>query len=318
MSTPSPIDYGLLRWSECGQYKPLASLALGEFERKRGTEATSEATLDLLSRRSTWLILRLYRLIGRPMVDILVARAGEELVGTGMTLWLPHVAYVTTVATRPEVRGRGIASRILAMQAEEAQRRKRPWLALDVEGDNETAQRVYRKAAYQDAGTFTWFTRNGLPPQEGPPNPPAPRLVERSDYTEVLSKLDASRPADYRSAFPAGERTLHHNEYLVRGGRLEQRTWRVDSSSGGIGVVRAYYLRGGQLGVYFPMTTNPEISPEDVLGMIDTATEWLRSRGPSRCLAMVSEPGRAVTTALERRGFSSAVSSLTMLRKVSG
>jgi GNAT superfamily N-acetyltransferase len=293
-------------------------LAIGPFERSTGIDAIAEATTDLLSRRSIWFFLRLTRLFGRPVVDILVARDGSGMAGTGLVVWLPHVAYVANMATRTEMRGRGIASQILALQQGEARRRRRPWMALDVEGENETAQRVYRRAGYHDAGSCRWFTRTGLPSTGGARGTPGTRVVARSDYAELARKLDASRPADYRSAFPAGQRLLHHNEFLVRGGRVERRTWRVDASDGRFAVVRAYYLRGASMGVYFPMTTHPGTSPEEILGGVDAATEWLRSFGPARCLAMVSEPKEAVAIALEQRGFSSVVSTLTMLRRVSG
>lgn len=318
MATRSTIEYGPLRWSEYEQYKPVVSLAIDAFERRTGIDQNAEATIDQLSRRSIWFVLRLFRLLGRPFADILVARDGNGIVGTGMVLWLQRVAYVSGMATRPEARGRGIASRILSLLAEQARRRRRPWLALDVDGENDSAQRLYRRAGYQEAGTFTWFTRKRLPSRAEVPGSFRPRLVDRPDYADLATKLDASRPTDYRSAFPASERVLHHNEYLVRWGRLEHQTWRVDSPNGGIAVVRACYLRGPDMGVYFLMTTSPEPSTEEVLGGVDAATEWLRSWGPSRSLAMVPEPRGAVAAALEQRGFSSVASSRVMLRRVSG
>lgn len=308
--------YRPLRRSDLASYTETVLLGIGKLETSTGLAESAEATIRSLSRWPVRFLLGFFRAIGRPMVDILVAADGTEVAGTGTILWLPKAAYVAGMATKPEFRGQGIASRILALQNAEAKRRRRPWLALDVESDNDTAIRVYRKAGYREVAKFTWYTRAGLPPAEGPV-PPGTRPVVRSEWHDLVARLDASRPEEYRAVFPSGSRVLNHNEHLVRGMRSEHRTWAAHAEDGPSGVLRAYFLPRTRIGAYFPMTVGPE-SAKELPRLFDAATEWLRPRGPSRCLAVAAEPPGAIRSLLERFGFSGVVSSTTMVRATTG
>jgi len=305
-----------MRPGDYPSYREVVVLAIGKLERSTGIDASAEATIDLLSRRSIWFLLGMLRWFRRPIVDVVVAAEGPRVVSTATILWLPQTAYVAGVATRPEWRGHGIASRILGDLAGRAHRRRRPWIALDVESENTAAISVYRKAGYHELGTFAWFTRLGPPPNPSPV-PPEVGAVGRSGFAGLTSRLDASRPAEYRSAFPATDRVLTHNEHLVRGGRAQHRTWRKEVRGGGVAAVRAYHLPGSRMGAYFPLSTLPEPPAEEFEGPIDAATEWLRTLGPARLLAAAPEPRGGAAEALERRGFSAVVASTVMVRRTS-
>lgn len=234
--------------------------------------------------------------------------------GTGTIIWLRKTAYVAGIATKPEVRGRGIASRILALLGEQARRRNRAWLALDVEGENETAQRVYRKAGYREIARYTWFTRNDLPPT-GAPVPPGVRPVKRADWEVLAPELDRSRPPEYRSAFPARARVISHNEFLVRSGHARVRTWFRRANNGAACFVRVYFVLSTRMAIYFPMSTLPEPPSEEFAGLFEAATQWLRARSPSRSIAVAAQPRGAIAESLERQGFTGVVSSAVMIRE---
>lgn len=276
----------------------------------------AEATAHAVARWSVWVLLSLLRTFGRPIVDITVAVDGKRIVGTGTVLWLPKTAYVVGVATRPECRGQGIASRILALQTAEARRRHRTWLALDVESDNATALRVYRKAGLREAGQFTWFTRLGLPPANET-IPAGPRPVARADWSALGPRLDAGRSPEYRSAFPAGPRGISHNEVLIRGGRMDLATWAQPTRGGGVCALRAYHLPPSRMGVLFPVVVGAEPMPEELGPAFEEALAWLRPRDPVRLLAVTSSPVGSVGSALELRGFAPVVSSTVMVRVTS-
>ena len=314
----APIGYQIrrMRRADWASYREVTRLAIGNLETSTGLDESSDVAIAQLSRRSIWFLLAVFRMFRRPIVDVVVATRGAEVVGTATVLWLPRTAYVAGVATRPELRGRGIASRILAHHAENARRLHRRWMALDVESENETAIRVYQRAGYRETARFAWFTRTGLPPK-GDSAPPTVLPVGSLDWSGMLARLDASRPKEYRDAFPAGRRVLDHNEYVVRGGRAEVETWRRELASGAVAVLRACFVAGPRMAAYFPMSTDGTTAPETYLEMIDTATEWFRPRNPTRVLAVVSEPSGAAGAALERRGFSPAVSSMAMLAPLS-
>ena len=193
MATPRSYEIRSLRPRDYPSFRPVVLLAIGALERSTGIDEGSEATVELLSRRSVWFLLRLFRLLRHPIWDPVVAVEGSEVVSTGTILWLPHTAYVTGVATRPERRGQGFASKVLADLTERAERHHRPWIALDVESENRTAISVYRKAGYREAGAFTWYTRRGpAPASSAVPESVGP--VEPSEWRRLTPRLDAGRP----------------------------------------------------------------------------------------------------------------------------
>ena len=311
---PAPLEYQIrpMRRADFEGYREVTRLAMGRFERSTGLDESSEAAMAQLSHRSIRFMLALARLFRRPLVDVLLATQGADVVGTATVLWLPRAAYVAGVATKPEMRGRGVASRILSRHAEQARRFHRSWMALDVESENESAIRVYRKAGYRETARFTWFTRPDLP-AKGTPLPPTVLPVGPTDWNGLAARLDASRPKDYRAAFPAGSRVLDHNEYMVRTGRSEVETWKRELPGGSVAALRGCFVTGPRQAVYIPMSTDAGAAPEVYLDLIDTATEWFRPRNPARVLAVASEPLGGVGAALERRGFSPAVTSIAMI-----
>lgn len=316
VSGTSSRVYRRLRWSEASQYPEVVLLAVGKLERSTGLDENAEATVRSLSRRSVWLLLGLLRLLGRPLVDVLVAVDGKRIVGTGTILWLPQTAYVAGMATRPEYRGQGIASRILSLQTAEARRRHRAWLALDVESENETAIRVYRKSGLREMGQFTWFSRLGLPPA-GEAARTVLRPVAGSDWPALAARLDSARPFEYRSAFPAGPRGISHNEVLIRGGRLEIETWAQPTREGGVCALRVYHLPISRIGALFPVVAGPEPAADELAVVFEQALAWMRRREPLRLLAASSSPAGGVGSVLERMGFAAVVSSTVMLRGTS-
>jgi ribosomal-protein-alanine N-acetyltransferase len=69
-------------------------------------------------------------------------------------LWLMiDEAHVTTIATRPQFRGRGYGELLLASLVEIALDINARWLTLEVRVSNEPAQALYRKYGFHAAGT---------------------------------------------------------------------------------------------------------------------------------------------------------------------
>ena len=69
-------------------------------------------------------------------------------------LWLMvDEAHVTTIGVRPQFRGRGYGELLLVTLIEAALDIHARWLTLEVRVSNETAQNLYRKYGFQDAGT---------------------------------------------------------------------------------------------------------------------------------------------------------------------
>ena len=69
-------------------------------------------------------------------------------------LWLMvDEAHVTTIGVRPQFRGKGYGELLLVTLVEAALDIHARWLTLEVRVSNESAQALYRKYGFQDAGT---------------------------------------------------------------------------------------------------------------------------------------------------------------------
>jgi len=315
--TGGTVEFRALRRADLPTFGKVFLLGVGNLERSTGLDYNAETMVKSLSKWSIWAILRISQWVGRPIVTTFVAAEGTRVVGTGSLLWFPEAGYVAGMATEPEYRGRGIATRILERLQAETARRRRRWLALDVESENEVAIRVYRKAGYREVARFTWYTRTGLADASGPSTERS-RAASTAEQSAVAPELDAGRSPEYRTALPASARVLNHNELLVRGVRVRAQTWIRRTASGAPAVLRAFYLSRSRMGVYLPMSGRSELSPADLTPLFRDATEWLRGETAATSLAVVQEPVGGVGQALEGLGFRPVVSSVTMLRPTAG
>jgi ribosomal protein S18 acetylase RimI-like enzyme len=312
------LEYRLLRWSDIPSYLSVVLQAVGKLERSTGLDRSAEKMVRSLSRRSLWTLLRFSQLIGRPVAQIFVAVDESRVVSTGTLLRIRNAAYVAGIATDAAYRGRGIASQVLTLLQKDAARRQQEWLVLDVESENETAIRVYRRAGYREAARFTWYLRTGVPPTTSP-LPPGARPAKGSELDEVMPRLDAARSAEYRTALSSTRRRISHNEILAGGFRSRRETWILRTLSGSPLVLRVSYApdREAPMGVYYPLSGPTPPTLEEAAAVLDRGSEWLRPQAPKTCLAVVPEPTGTLGAALEGLGFASVASSVTMVRSSS-
>jgi ribosomal-protein-alanine N-acetyltransferase len=90
----------------------------------------------------------------------------------GLCTYVPHEAYIQTIAVAPAMQGRGIGTALLTTLIDEATRRGVAHLDLEVRADNESAQRLYerhgfakiavRRSYYQPSGTDAVVMRREL------------------------------------------------------------------------------------------------------------------------------------------------------------
>jgi len=306
------IEVRLLRWSDVPEYLKVVFLGIGDLERATGLDRTSGALIRQLSRRSTWVVLGFLRLFGRSPLEILIAVDGKRIAGTGTLIFLRNAGYVAAMVTAPEYRGRGVAARILARLREQSERRHRSSLVLDVDADNSVAISVYRRAGYREVARCAWYARAGPPPTSPAVGGPS-RPATKRDLEELLAALDSARSAEYRVALPASVSMLSHSELLLSGRGVRRETWVRRSPAGSLLVLRTCFSPEASLGIYFPMTDPAPPSAEEVAGLFDPGTDWLRPREPAACVAVVAEPVGAVGAALEALGFARAGTSVTML-----
>jgi GNAT superfamily N-acetyltransferase len=296
------------------EFLKVVFLGIGHLERATGLDQSADATFRLLSRRSTWLLLGLLALFGRSPVEVYVATDGRRIAGTGTLLVLRKAGYVAGMVTGPEYRGQGVATRILELLRKAAVRRHREWLVLDTESDNETALRVYRRAGYREAAQFAWYVRTGLPPTTTGTAAVKARPASASELKAVAVTLDEGRTPDFRAALPTTPKMLSHAEVLATGRRVRKSGWIRRGNRGALIVLRACHSPEAKMGIYCPITGAIAPTSEDVAGLFDLATEWLRPRNPERSIAVVAEPTGALGVALESLGFARVAMSTTMIR----
>ena len=94
------------------------------------------------------------RELERPEVCfIYVLRTPDVRVAAFCAFWrVADQAHINNLAVRPELRGRGLGSQMLAAIVAEAQRLGAGSLTLEVRRSNIAAQRLYQKADFHEAG----------------------------------------------------------------------------------------------------------------------------------------------------------------------
>jgi ribosomal-protein-alanine N-acetyltransferase len=70
----------------------------------------------------------------------------------GLCAYVPHEAYIQTIAVAPTAQRRGIGDALLTELINEAERRGCPHLDLEVRADNDTAIRLYERHGFTRIG----------------------------------------------------------------------------------------------------------------------------------------------------------------------
>ena len=92
----------------------------------------------------------------------LVALDGEDLLGYAGLCDYPDEAFVQTLGVAPEAAGRGLGARLLVALLEEAARRRKSTVTLEVRADNEVAQRLYERHGFRRAGVRRGYYPGGV------------------------------------------------------------------------------------------------------------------------------------------------------------
>jgi ribosomal-protein-alanine N-acetyltransferase len=82
----------------------------------------------------------------------LVAMADGVVVGYGGLCAYPDEAFVQTLAVAPEAQGQGLGAVLLQALLDEAARRRKTTVTLEVRADNAPAQRLYQRFGFRQAG----------------------------------------------------------------------------------------------------------------------------------------------------------------------
>ncbi len=308
-AAPTSIEVRDLRFADLPAWEPILRQGIGEFERSTGLESTVDAQVAILRRRGIWALLGFLRLFGRSPVRVLVGVERTHLLGTATLLFLSRSGYVAGVATDAAARGRGVATRVLERAHGLARARHRNWAVLDVEAENETAIRLYRRFGYRDLAEYVWFAG---PLPSGPPVPaPVSAEVPTPDRT-LTDWVDALRPAEMRAALPAAPGLLSHLEIITNTPRPHRRTWTVANGDRTAGVVRGNFASAIRTGYLFPAVPEPTDAATR-RALLAPAFAAHAALGGQRTVVAVPAPADPWEEVLRPLGVDRVVTTRTML-----
>jgi ribosomal protein S18 acetylase RimI-like enzyme len=309
-----PIEYRELRRSDLPVWEKVVLQAIGLLERSTGLDKTTVAQFRTLGRPGLWAFLRLLRALGVAPVRVFVATDAGQVQSTAAVLFLPRSGYIAGVATDAPARGKGLATHVIESAHAAVRRRRKPWIALDVEADNETAIRVYRRLGYRETAEFAWF----IGPTPGSSPVPGATEVRGSSLKSVVEWVDRQRPAPLRDALPARPRTLVHLETIARPAGAKGRTWALGPPTGIRAVARAYYTPMTQTGMVFVAGWEAGLSSDTLRGLVSPAVEWFREIGATRSVLVVPDPTGPWDDVASSLGLPRTVSTTLMIRATAG
>ena len=306
------IEYRELRRSDIPSFEGVMRQGLGELERATGLDRLSEEQAGYLQRRTVWTLFSVTRRLGLAPIGIYVGADKGRVLGTASVVLLPNAGYVMGVATDLESRGHGIATALLEVIHAVIRRKGRPWSALDVESDNETAIRVYKRLRYEEKARYGWYV--GTAPDAS--GTPARQATEVGDarMKEAAAWVDRNRPSSVREPLPATRQRLSHFEVVTRMSGAPAKTWNLASSGRIEGVVRASYLPTIQVGYVIPSAWDPSLPEESMLSLLDMPMRWIRGLGANRVVVIVPDPAGPWERTVLGYGLRKAVSSTLMTR----
>ena len=286
---------------------------MGAFEKATGLDESIDTVYQYFHRRSVWTLYAFARALGRPPVQVFVAVGQGRVLGTASLALLPKAGYVFAVGTDSAYRGRGIASRLLEQAHRATRDRGIRWTALDVESDNETAIRVYRRLGYEQTARFNWYV--GPTPHRTTQTAVAATEVPESRMKEVVAWVNLHQLPALLDPLPATNRMLSHLENVTQlPGAPKARTWLLASSGQPAAVARGTYLPTVHTGFVLPVGWDPAISVDSLLSLASPVIDWSRSLGAARTVVAIPGSPGAWEHVVASLGLSYAVSTTLMVR----
>lgn len=306
------IEYRELKWDDFSSFQKLMLQAPGAFERATGFDQLSDFLWKYLHRRSLWTLLTLMRALGRAPFRFFVGLDQDQIVGSAGLVMLPKAGYIFAVVTDSAARNRGIASHILGQMHHVTQEKGRPWVALDVDPDNETAIRLYRKLGYEEKAQFNWHV-GPTPPAITPPSGVATE-VPKSKMKDMAAWVNLHQLPALRDPLPATAKMFSHLENFTSLPNTQKKTWSISSSGQTTAVVRAFYMPMIKTGFLIPAGYDSALSSDSILSLVAPAVNWTRSLGGTRTEVVVPEPPGEWETSMISLGLPKVTSTILMIR----
>lgn len=307
----SSLVYRELRRSDLASFETVVRQGLGTLEKSTGLDEVAVAQFGSLTNPMTWAIFSFLKAIGRPPIRVFVGVEEGRVLGTVSMIMLPRAAYVLGVATDYSARGRGIATHLLKLAHSEARSGGRIWAALDVESENETAIRIYKRLGYREAGQFEWYVGH-ISIQRGHSGIVTP--VSSREMEGVVTWVERNTPEDIRGPLPPSKSRLTHLELIIQGLRSPTATWQARGGGGTEGVARGIYLSLAKTGFIIPVLPGADDAAGSLEGLISQGESWIQSLGGSRIVVAIRREAAELGTTFAGVGLERAVTTSLMIR----
>jgi GNAT superfamily N-acetyltransferase len=305
------VEFRELRRGDIPSFVRVILQGMGPLEAATGFDVTATEGIGKLRRPGMMGLIRLLQTLRIAQIRLFVASDGGQVLGTTTVSFLPNTGYIAGVATDAAARGHGIATRLMELALGATQAKQKPWLSLDVESDNETAIRLYRRLGYTEVSRHVWFV--GPMPQVFSPGGTPPVEIRNADRG-ALEWVSQKLPAAERAPLPPTSRRLTHLEIFSRPPQSSKKTWRLGAGTSTQGIVRGYFGPKTHTGFVFPVGPDPSISEGTCAALVGPAVNWLRSLGATRLVLPVPEPTGAWSTIASSLGLQHPVSTTLMIR----
>ena len=306
------VEYIGLRKRDLRSFEDVIVQGLGHFERVTYLDEPAISQLRSLRQIGVWTVFSLLRALGRAPVNIHVAVAGGNVVGTASEVLLDESGYIFGVATDVAMRNRGVATNLLQRIHADVEKKGKTWTALDVESDNAVAVGVYKRLGYEEAARFAWYV--GPLPRTAPGRGQV-ALVKRNQLGKTAAWVRGSVPPSVAVPLPPSEKRLTHLELLVRAPGSRDVTWEIEQS-GQKAVVRGIYTSMVKTGYIFPVTGDRSVTKDEIAAVIESSSEWIRSLGGSRMVVVTPSPSLGWNQALTELDIPCEALTILMVRKV--
>jgi ribosomal protein S18 acetylase RimI-like enzyme len=252
---------------------------------------TVGAVLRRTERPGVRFLLGLARAFRRPIFVMLIAEAGDRLVGTTLLSFTPEAGYVSGVVVDASVRRQGHARAMLQASDDICRRYRRPHVVLDVLAENAPARQLYDAWGYRSLREERWLVRPLGSAAPLPPRTDAARVrpLRRGDAARLAAIENAQMSPEVRSILPR-----HASEFrvpVIAESLLDSETesWVLETDDRPVGFLRATVSTLMEAAHLSSPVLDLDVAGPAAQELLVTALRWIEARKAPRVLSQVAD-----------------------------
>ncbi|MGA7922807.1 MAG: GNAT family N-acetyltransferase [Thermoplasmata archaeon] len=267
---------------------------------------------------SSRFLLRMARLVRRPIVRFFVEERDGHLVGTALLSFPDRAGFISLVQVDTRYRRQGIAEELMDACLEGTRSAHRPYSSLDVMESNTPARRLYEKLGYLPLHRQVVYLRET--PEVSVPwkgtSTSALRAFTPSDAPTLVELAREGMSPQAREVLPPSPRQYRGVPLVSQALDSVSAAWVIDPGSGPVGFIRATSSRIMDSAHVTSPLFGPCVNPEDSRALVETAVAWTVLHGARRINTESPESHGRARDALTSVGFRELYWLVTLYRPV--